>query len=310
MDLYNWGIVGFGRASQARIRALSRLGQNIQAIATQRAQLFEEWVTQNSDVQLQEISIFEDWRELVQSTDINGVFICSDNEQHFEQARHALVYGKHVCVEFPPCSTIEEATILYELAQKNHITFHVESIGTLTDRHRHLKSLIKNRQIDHLQFSFTGGLYRWVESEAKKGRIAHLSFGRLHQLIDLFGDVIVSQSKIDMVKSDESIESYRLEAQFRTPTYECAMALSLAENRAKGGRRSNEVYASKEGCKILLAQSRKGSLFEQDTKHFIQLCFPTHHYKITNSEYSEPHSIIKTLSLINDIYTQSQRSKG
>ena len=302
-----WGIIGFGRAGQARVCALAELGQSIKGIATQRPRSADEWFKKNIGLNLQETPIFEDWRDLVQSSLIKGVFICSENQLHFEQAYQALSNGCHVCVEFPPCTNAEEATILYDLAKRNHCVFHVECIGTMTKRHLQLKSLVRNDQIDHLKFDFTGGLYRWVESAAQKEYVAHLAFGRLHQLIDLFGHITLCQSEIDMVSSHSSLKSYRLQAHFTVPNSTSSIHITLIENRVKGGKRANAVYATYQGRNLDIIKPIKGSLFTDDTNYFLQLCSAKNLKKLMDKGYSNPQDIMKTLRLIEEIHVYSIR---
>jgi UDP-2-acetamido-3-amino-2,3-dideoxy-glucuronate N-acetyltransferase len=67
-----------------------------------------------------------DYFEIVKSSDIDAVHICTPNEVHFKICRDALEYGKHVLVEKPMTLNSQEAYELVELAKKKE---HVLSVG-------------------------------------------------------------------------------------------------------------------------------------------------------------------------------------
>jgi scyllo-inositol 2-dehydrogenase (NADP+) len=56
--------------------------------------------------------------EVLADSDIDLVSICSPNATHFEYAKRSLLAGKHVLVEKPFTSTVEEAEELISLAKK------------------------------------------------------------------------------------------------------------------------------------------------------------------------------------------------
>lgn len=64
---------------------------------------------------------FEDYRELIELDNLDGVVISSTPNVHFQQAKYALERGKHVLIEKPMTFTAAEARELCDLASKNKL---------------------------------------------------------------------------------------------------------------------------------------------------------------------------------------------
>ena len=60
-----------------------------------------------------------DYREVVESPDVDLVLILTSMQEHSTIARAALEAGKHVLVEKPMATTLEEAAAIVELAQRS-----------------------------------------------------------------------------------------------------------------------------------------------------------------------------------------------
>ena len=61
---------------------------------------------------------FEDYREMLDTVPLDGVFIVSPHTLHFEHARAALERGLHVACEKPMCVRAEDARELVRLAEE------------------------------------------------------------------------------------------------------------------------------------------------------------------------------------------------
>jgi hypothetical protein len=300
-----WGVIGFGRAGRARVLSLVSLGLKVQGIASKRPNVVKEWLNQRPEPKYQPIEIYEDWHALISSSNITGVFVCSENQNHFDQVHEAISQGKHVCVEFPLCSTVQEAHGLFALAKQKNVVLHVECIGILTERHQYLKGLVHQSQLDHLSIEFTGGLYRWVEEAADAGQVASLAFGRLHQLVDIFDTLTLCDRHIKIVKTQDSVDYYSLELTFKghnsASGIQTPVTICLKESRMIGGKRSSVMKAFYQGQSVLLPTSQKGTLFEKDTEIFRGLVLDHQKQSVTRllqSEYTGYSSIIETLQLI------------
>ncbi len=69
--------------------------------------------------------VTDDWREVVDRDDVDVVDICSPNSLHREQAVAAAKAGKHVLVEKPIATTVDEADAMIEAASSRGIVLHV-----------------------------------------------------------------------------------------------------------------------------------------------------------------------------------------
>jgi predicted dehydrogenase len=65
--------------------------------------------------------VSSDYQELLTSTSIDLVSVCTIHSAHFEQAKDALDAGKHVFVEKPLCLTFEQLCILKNLTLKKKL---------------------------------------------------------------------------------------------------------------------------------------------------------------------------------------------
>lgn len=63
---------------------------------------------------------FTNFNNFLQS-DIDIIYIASPNAKHYEQAKAAILAGKHVLLEKPLTSTVDQAEELYKLAKKNNV---------------------------------------------------------------------------------------------------------------------------------------------------------------------------------------------
>jgi UDP-N-acetylglucosamine 3-dehydrogenase len=69
--------------------------------------------------------VFDDWREVTSSDDVDAVDICSPNAFHRDQTVAAAEAGKHVLVEKPIARTVREADDMIEAADKAGVVLHV-----------------------------------------------------------------------------------------------------------------------------------------------------------------------------------------
>lgn len=108
------GICGFGYWGPTLLRALSvNPAFQVTAIAdtspSRRAKAGEL---------RPEASVYDDAKELVDSSKIDAVAVATPVSTHFSIASHALKRGKHVLVEKPMCASVEEARELVAVANR------------------------------------------------------------------------------------------------------------------------------------------------------------------------------------------------
>lgn len=160
-----WGIIGVGRAGQARARALH---------ADPRATAQVGFRGDPASVNLRAAASVEDLLARV-----DAVAICSTDETHPALVRQALAAHKHVVCEFPLAPSAAEARALFALARAVDRVLHVEHIELLT-----------------------GAAVWWREHRPKTVRSGTLAFtsprtgvdpargnvARLHRIVDILGE--------------------------------------------------------------------------------------------------------------------------
>lgn len=150
MRKFKAGIVGIGFIGVAHIEALRRLG-NVDVIAIADA---NDATTKAANLNI--TYGFNDYREMIDTLELDTVHICTPNNTHYEIAMYAMSKGINVICEKPFTTNIEEAKALVQIAKNkkliNAMNFH-NRFYPLTN---HLKQIIKNGDLGEV-FSIHGG---------------------------------------------------------------------------------------------------------------------------------------------------------
>lgn len=193
MSPTRWGIIGLGRAGQARTRAIEAR-PHLTLVGTAGRRPGRGTTT---------------FATMLEDPEVDGLLICSENAHHAEAAARALDAGKHTIVEFPLAAGAAEARDLFDRARRADRVLHTELIGQLTARHRATRAYCRAEAVEALTIRFTARTYRWVSDEVKAGRVGQLAIARLHALHDLLGPLA-----LDDVRCAFDGDGYRLEARF------------------------------------------------------------------------------------------------
>lgn len=111
------GIIGTGFIGPAHVEALKRIGiAEVTALAGRTAESARVKADKYGITQ-----IYDDWRKLVNSPDVEVIHICSPNNLHFEMAKEALSAGKHVVCEKPLTVELSQAKELVRLAEEKKL---------------------------------------------------------------------------------------------------------------------------------------------------------------------------------------------
>lgn len=98
------------------------------------------------------IEVVVDSDKIVTSTDIDVVAIATPVFTHFELAKKAMKNGKHVFVEKPFTSTVDQAEELINLAQKKCLQIMVDHTFLFTGSVRKIKEIIDNDTLGQLYY--------------------------------------------------------------------------------------------------------------------------------------------------------------
>ena len=106
-----------------------------------------------------------DFNEIVSSPDIDAVAIVTPVFTHHELAKKALENGKHIFVEKPFVSTVDQAEELIELADKKNLKIMVDHTFLFTGAVRKIKELVDN--------DILGDLYYYDSMRVNLGLFQH-----------------------------------------------------------------------------------------------------------------------------------------
>jgi|SRR5215469_2163940 len=106
-----------------------------------------------------------DVSEVINSPESDAVAIITPVWTHFELAKAALENGKHVFLEKPLTSSIEQAEILIELAERKHLKLMVDHTFLFTGAVKKIKEL--------LQTGSLGNLYYYDSTRVNLGLFQH-----------------------------------------------------------------------------------------------------------------------------------------
>lgn len=90
--------------------------------------------------------------EIIKSTEIDAVVICTPVSTHFDLGKAALQNGKHLFVEKPFTATSDEARQLIEIAGSGNLKVMVDHTFIYTGAVRKIKELIKSDQLGQLYY--------------------------------------------------------------------------------------------------------------------------------------------------------------
>ena len=91
--------------------------------------------------------IYQDFRELTQEPDIDAIVVATEEDRHLEPTLAALEEGKHVFLEKPIASTLEDADQIIQKAKTSKSFIMVGHIYRFDVRHAHAKELIDQGRI-------------------------------------------------------------------------------------------------------------------------------------------------------------------
>ena len=145
------------------------------------------------------VTIFTNYDEMLNSTDIDMVYVALPNSLHYEYSKKALLAGKHVICEKPFTVLAEETAELIEIAKENKL-YLFEAITTrnlpnfqIVQEKLPLIGPIRMVQCNFSQYSsrydeyLAGGLPNVFNPESAGGALNDLNVYNLHFVMGLFG---------------------------------------------------------------------------------------------------------------------------
>lgn len=144
----NFGVIGYGYWGPNIVRNLVTLdGSRVVGIAEINAS-----ARARAQKAYPGIKVTSDSNELLASTEIDAIAVISPVWTHFELTKAALLNGKHVFVEKPFTSNVEQAEELINLAQKKNLRIMVDHTFLFTGAVRKISQLIDEGALGNLYY--------------------------------------------------------------------------------------------------------------------------------------------------------------
>ncbi len=146
--MINIGIIGFGYWGPNLVRNFSnQLEGKITVIAESRIERHPTIAKAYPS-----ISICSDSNDLINDTSIDAVVIATPVFSHYILAKQALLAGKHVLLEKPMTSSVDESKELIDIAKSKNLTLMVDHTFLYTGAVQKMKELISQDQLGTLQY--------------------------------------------------------------------------------------------------------------------------------------------------------------
>ena len=98
------------------------------------------------------VPVHSDFRELVESADVDAIAVITPVWTHYELAKAALENGKHVFVEKPFTSTVGQAEELINLAERKNLQIMVDHTFLFTGAVRKIQKLLADDTLGKLYY--------------------------------------------------------------------------------------------------------------------------------------------------------------
>lgn len=138
MNHFKWGLIGYGNLADKRVAAAlgTAPGSALQAVWGRDLER-----TRDFAVRHQIEKACSSLEELLQS-DIDGVYVCTPPDSHASYTLAAIARGKHVLVEKPMASSVEECQAMIDAARKQNVTLGVAFYRRAFPKMQEIKRLI------------------------------------------------------------------------------------------------------------------------------------------------------------------------
>ena len=146
-----WGILGAARVNERLLPAILEANNaKLVAIASRRpgaaADTLVKYAPDESGVRTQDTP-----EQLLQSTDIDAIYLPMANEEHAEWAVKAIVQGKHVLIEKPMALKVDHIDAIEAAAKQHKVTVMEGFMYCFHPQHNYVDELIKSGAIGEVR---------------------------------------------------------------------------------------------------------------------------------------------------------------
>jgi len=233
MEQIQYGIVGFGGIAENRIAkegfALDKNRFNQASLPFTLAGATDLNQERKEAAAALGIRWYETYQQLLENPKIEAIYVATSNATHFSVAMEALKAKKHVMIEKPMTTTVEESEELIRYAREHNLSVSVNLMMTKNDYNRKAQELLKQEAIGknpyavlHMEFLYgsdpqEAASWRCSKPDEIGGPIGDVGGHCLDMAEFLFQQKIKSlrcsyyPKTLDIVVEDGAIISYTLE---------------------------------------------------------------------------------------------------
>lgn len=95
--------------------------------------------------------IFESYKSIIESKDVDAIYLPLPPALHYKWAKLALESGKHVLVEKPATTSLRDTAELISIAQKNNLALHENYMFVFHDQLEEINTIISNNDIGDIR---------------------------------------------------------------------------------------------------------------------------------------------------------------
>ncbi|WP_380058269.1 Gfo/Idh/MocA family protein [Falsihalocynthiibacter sp. SS001] len=148
---YKIGIVGVGKI--ARDQHIPSISENAQ---------FDLVATASRNAQVGGIHGYQSLEELLAAVpDVDCISLCTPPQARYDDARRALLAGKHVMLEKPPGATLSEVNDLFALARKQGVTLFATWHSRFADYIPAAKEWLEGKTVRKIEMIWKEDVRRW-----------------------------------------------------------------------------------------------------------------------------------------------------
>jgi biliverdin reductase len=187
--MLRFAVVGSGGMGHARATHLAQMVDCRIAVVTSRNAMTGPSLAARFDA-----TFVPSWEEAIARDDVDAVVVATHNDTHAEIARAALQAGKHVLVEYPLATRLDDADELLDLAARRDVVLHVGHDQAYVGWHVGIKlaaaTLGDLRAVNGVLATPTrgGGRSIW-RNRRLSGPPYMVGIAYVYHLLDLFGPV-------------------------------------------------------------------------------------------------------------------------
>ncbi len=282
MKQYRTGIVGVGFIGMVHIEALRRMG-NVTVVA-----ICNNINCKEIAKRLNVPQAYDDYKAMIDSTNIDFIHICTPNNTHFEIASYALAHGVNVICEKPLALSSLEAVRLEELAAANGrinaVNFHCRCYPMV----RQMKEMIAQGELGNI-FSVHGEYlqdwllyqtdYSWRLEHAEGGSsravadigshwldtTEYVTGRKIHKVFADFATFYPERCRPKQVVETFSNAAYADYERFSVKTEDYAQILLEFDNGMKGSAVISQMFAGyKNKMTLSVAGAQKSMAFDSE----------------------------------------------